>query len=157
MPILISVGAVKPRKGYHTSLAAFASLKTSHSTARYLIIGPYKQDAYFSKLQEMISQAHVEDVVFLGAASRGELGQYYQQASLFVLAPQQEGLHFEGFGLVYLEAGAYGLPVVGTRTGGVPDAVKDGETGLLAEPDDVFGVAEAIFRLLGEPPMGRPL
>ena len=53
--------------------------------------------------------------------------------------------------MVYLEAGAYGLPVVGTRVGGVPDAVREDETGLLVEPDDVEGLVAALLRLLRDP------
>lgn len=68
-----------------------------------------------------------------------------------LLTPQQDGLHSEGFGLVYLKAGAYGLPVVATRSGGVTDAVKDGETGLLADSGDVVSIADAVLRLLTEP------
>ena len=155
IPTLISVGAIKPRKGYHTSLAAFAALKTSYPAARYLIIGSYIQNAFFTSLQERITREQIENVVFLGALSEQELGKYYQQASLFVLAPQQEGLHIEGFGLVFLEAGAYGLPVVATRTGGVPDAVQDGVTGLLVEPGNVNEMTNAILRLLNDPDLAK--
>jgi len=154
-PTLISVGAIKPRKGYRTSLGAFAALKARYPAARYLIIGSYLQNAYFASLQEMISRDRIEDVVFLGALPEQELGKYYQQASLFVLAPQQEGLHFEGFGLVFLEAGAYGLPVVATRSGGVPDAVQDGVTGLLVEPGDINGMTSALLRLLDDADLAR--
>ena len=150
-PTLISVGQIKPRKGYHTSLAAFATLKARYPAARYLIIGSYLQNAYFSSLQELISSERIQDAVFLGALPEQELGKYYGQASLFLLAPQQEGLHFEGFGLVFLEAGAYGLPVVATRSGGVPDAVQDEVTGLLVEPGDIDGMASALLRLLDDP------
>ena len=81
----------------------------------------------------------------------------YQESSAFFLAPQQEGLQFEGFGLVFLEAGAYGLPVVATRTGGVPEAVQDGVTGLLADAEDSEGLARALLRLLTEPGLRREL
>jgi phosphatidylinositol alpha-1,6-mannosyltransferase len=74
-----------------------------------------------------------------------------------VLAAQQSGLHFEGFGLVFLEAGAYGLPVIGTRSGGVADAVKEGETGLLVEPQDINGLAEAMLRLLQDAELAQRL
>ena len=66
----------------------------------------------------------------------------------FLLTPQQIGLNFEGFGLVYIEAGAYGLPVVGTRVGGVPDAIRHDLTGFVFEPDDPDGIASSIVRLL---------
>ncbi len=156
-PTILSVGAVKPRKGYHISLAAFARVKEQLPSARYLIVGQFDQNSYYEQLRRFIADHQIGDVEFLGIVSHEKLQQCYQQASVFLLAPQQEGLHFEGFGLVYLEAGAYGLPVVGTRTGGVPDAVRDGETGFLAEPDDVKGIADALLRLLTNPELARQM
>ncbi len=148
IPTLLSVGEVKPRKGYHLSLAAFAQVKQHIPEARYWIAGTYRKTDYYLQLQNLIQKYRLEAVSFLGAVSDEALAGLYGQASLFVLTPEQQGLHFEGFGLVYLEAGAYGLPVVGTRSGGVPDAVKHGETGLLADSGDVDGIASAMLRLL---------
>ena len=81
----------------------------------------------------------------------------YQGASVFILTPQHEGLNFEGFGLVYLEAGAYGLPVIATRSGGVADAVEDGKTGYLCEHEDVDGIADSVLRLLNDPDRSREM
>jgi glycosyltransferase involved in cell wall biosynthesis len=152
IPTLLSVGDVKSRKGQHVSLAAFARLKEQLPQARYWIAGQYTPEGeYYQQLQRFIAEKQLQNVSFLGKISPTDLRKYYEQASLFILTPQQDGLHFEGFGLVYLEAGAYGLPVVATRSGGVPDAVKDGETGLLADSGDVEGIANALLRLLTEP------
>jgi phosphatidylinositol alpha-1,6-mannosyltransferase len=148
IPTLLTVGDLKPRKGQHVSLAAFAEVKAQLPKARYYLAGRHKNNDYFQQLQQFISQQKLVDVSFLGTISDEALQKLYRQTSVFVLAAQQAGLHFEGFGLVYLEAGAYGLPVVGTRSGGVADAVKEGETGLLVEPQDVSGLAGAILRLL---------
>jgi glycosyltransferase involved in cell wall biosynthesis len=71
------------------------------------------------------------------------------------MASQEEGDHFEGFVFVFLEAGAYGLPVIGTRTGGIPDAIADGENGFLFAPDDVEGIAGAMIRLAEDPALAR--
>ena len=150
LPTLLSVGDIKPRKGQLISLAAFARVKASRPEARYFLIGHYKQNDYYKQVQRYISEQQLKDVHIMGRISDEELRGYYQTASLFLLTPQQDGLKFEGFGLVYLEAGAYGLPVVGTRSGGVAEAVKDGETGFLAEPDNVDGIAAAILRLLDD-------
>jgi glycosyltransferase involved in cell wall biosynthesis len=155
-PTIISVGAVKLRKGYHISLAAFAKVKEQLPSARYFIVGSFDQNSYYyDQLRQFIAEHQLRDVEFLGIVSEEKLQQYYRQASVFLLTPQQQGLYFEGFGLVYLEAGAYGLPVVGTRTGGVPDAVKDGVTGFLAEPHDVDCIANALLRLLTDVDLAR--
>jgi glycosyltransferase involved in cell wall biosynthesis len=151
LPTLLTVGDVKPRKGQFYSLAAFARVKARFPEARYFIVGSYQPNEYYRCLLALIREHQLQDVFFLGAVSENELHDLYRQASLLVLTPQAEGLHFEGFGLVYLEAGAYGLPVVATRTGGVPDAVQDGVTGLLADAGDVDGIADALLRLLSDP------
>ena len=158
VPTLLSVGDIKARKGQAFSLAAFARVKEKIPQARYWIVGRYQRDSiYYRMLEEFVTQRRLQDVSFLGEVSDEDLRRCYQQASVFVLTPRQEGLQFEGFGLVYLEAGAYGLPVVGTRSGGVPDAVQDGRTGLLVDPDDVDGIAGAILRLLSDPELARRL
>lgn len=156
-PILLTVGEVKYRKGLHLSLAAFARVKAVLPQARYWIVGHYRQNQYFNRLQKMIETEGLDGVTFLGQVPGETLAECYQAASLFVMTPVQHELHFEGFGLVYLEAGAYGLPVVATRSGGVPDAVRDQETGLLASEGDVEGIADAILRLLGDPALSRRL
>lgn len=155
IPTLLTVGDVKPRKGQHLSLAAFARVKEHLPSTRYWIVGNYSHNPYYLSLQRFIQERGLQDVSFMGAVSDEGLKDLFRQASLFVLTPQAEGAHFEGFGLVYLEAGAYGLPVVGTRSGGVPEAVQDGVTGYLADPEDVEGVAQAILRLLTDPDLAR--
>ena len=155
VPTLLSVGDVKPRKGQQHSLEAFARVKKEIPQVRYWIVGNYRQNEYYLQMQRYIAENHLRNVSFFGTVIGDELDRLYRQASLFVLTPKQEGLSFEGFGLVYLEAGAYGVPVVATRSGGVPDAVKDGLTGLLAEPGDVEGIAAALLRLLTNPDLLR--
>lgn len=155
VPTVLSVGAIKPRKGYHVSLAAFALLKRRVPSARYWIVGRVDQPEYLKTLQRFIEQEHLEDVHFLGELSPEALRKCYQDASLFALAPQQVGFSFEGFGLVFLEAGAYGLPVVATRTGGVADAIDVGTTGLLTDPSDREGLAAAMERLLTDHELAR--
>ena len=156
-PIILSVGAIKPRKGYHLSLRGFARLKKTVPAARYWIVGEFERKKYYQELRQFIEDNRIEDVEFLGKVSAERLKQCYQEASLFLLAPQQVGLHFEGFGLVYLEAGAFGLPVVGTKTGGVPSAIKEGETGLIVDPEDVDGLAGALECILTNPELARQM
>jgi phosphatidylinositol alpha-1,6-mannosyltransferase len=157
IPTLLTVGDIKPRKGQHVSLAAFAEVKAKLPEARYYFAGRHKNNDYFQQLQQFVSQQKLVDVSFLGTISDEALQKLFRQTSVFVLAAQQAGLHFEGFGLVYLEAGAYGLPVIGTRSGGVADAVKEGETGLLVEPQDVNGLAGAMLRLLQDADLAQRL
>lgn len=157
IPTLLTVGDVKPRKGHHISLAAFAKVKAQIPAARYWIVGLYRRDEYYQRLLSFIRENELQDIEFLGAVSDEELRRRYLEASVFLLTPQQVGLKFEGFGLVYLEAGAYGLPVVATRSGGVPDAVRDGETGYLVDAEDTEALARALFSLLSDPELARQM
>jgi phosphatidylinositol alpha-1,6-mannosyltransferase len=76
---------------------------------------------------------------------------------VFVLASGRHGLLVEGFGIACVEASACGLPVIGSRSGGIPEAVREGETGLLVDPDDPAAVAGAAVRLLEDEALRRRL
>jgi phosphatidylinositol alpha-1,6-mannosyltransferase len=156
-PHVISVGALKARKGFEVSLQAFRILKERIPNARYTIVGSLTDEAYVSKLRAFIAQTGLQDVEFTGEVGDDELPKYYRAASVFLLTPQQVGLATEGFGLVYIEAGAYGLPVVGTRVGGVADAVLAGRTGFLHEPSDAGGIADSLTRLLTDRALARSM
>lgn len=155
VPTILSVGAVKPRKGYHLSLEAFARLKRSIPSARYWIVGALNQRKYADQLRAKIAALGLEDVHLLGEVSDEQLRACYRAASVFLLTPQEKDLHFEGFGLVYLEAGAFGLPVVGVRSGGVLSAIRHGETGFVVDPQDVDGLARALYTLLTDKELRR--
>lgn len=156
-PLLLTVGDLKPRKGLHLSLAAFQQVQAAMPQANYWIVGRAGDDRYARHLGQIVERLGLRNVRFWGAISDEQLEQCYRQASIFVLTPEQQGDQFEGFGLVYLEAGAYGLPVVATRSGGVPDAVRDGETGILADEGDVNGIAQAILRLAQDANLQRQM
>ncbi len=156
-PVVISVGGIKPRKGYHVSLRAFAILQKRFPGARYLLVGGGIGNKYHRSLEELIRREEIRNVEFLGTLTREELDRYYRKADLLTMTSQDEGDHFEGFVYVFLEAGAYGLPVIGTRSGGIPDAVLDGETGFLLQPDDVEGIARAMITLAENPALSRTM
>jgi len=90
-------------------------------------------------------------VRFLGAVSDDDLPALYNAADLYVGASRRHDLLAEGFGISLVEASACGLAVVGGRSGGVPDAVREGETGVLVDPDDPAAVAASINELLSNP------
>lgn len=148
IPTVLSVGAVKPRKGYHVSLEAFALLKRRLPQARYWIVGACDDRKYTGRLEATIAAYRLDGVHFWGQAPDSQLHACYREAAVFLLTPQEIDMHFEGFGLVYLEAGAYGLPAVGARSGGVASAIRHGETGLVVDPGDTAGLADALYLLL---------
>jgi phosphatidylinositol alpha-1,6-mannosyltransferase len=101
-----------------------------------------------------------EHVRFAGRVTDDELARLYRQAAVFALpgraglGPRAEG---EGFGLVFIEAGAAGLPVVAGRAGGVPEAVAEEKSGILVDPSDPADVAAGVVRVLRDPALARRL
>ena len=150
-PVVFSVGMVKPRKGYHVSLAAFARLQKKFPDAVYRIVGRPPDGQYQLLLKDIIRREKIRGVKFLGTVDPARLDQLYREASMFVLLSQEVDRHFEGFGLVFLEAGAYGLPSIGTLSGGIPDVVIDGDSGLLVPPTDAEAAGQAMIRLAEDP------
>ena len=92
-------------------------------------------------------------VTFAGAVSDGDLGEWYQRAAVFAMLSRESAADggAEGYGLTFVEAGAWGKPVVGGNSGGIPDAVIDGVTGLLVPPTNVAAIADALLRILKDP------
>ncbi len=151
-PFILGVGAVKSRKGYDVSLRAFARLKADFPRLRYIIVGSQTDDPlYFSMLTELARELGVEnDIDFLANVPDVKLNELYDRASVFVLTSVNFGFHFEGFGMVFLEAAAHGLPSVGTLGNGIADAVEDGTTGILVPQNDPEATARAIKAILSD-------
>ncbi len=153
-PYILSVGALKPRKGYRDSLAVFSRLRPQYPSLRYVIVGG--GDA--AGLEQEIDRLNLRPaVVWFKYVSRPFLRALYQHAELFVLLPYDDRRDVEGFGLVFLEAAAAGVPVIGTRESGAADAVSDGFNGYLVEPHDVPGAAKAAERILSTPELHAKL
>src|SRR5262249_28770373 len=144
--LFLTVARLIPRKGIDTVLRALATVVLSVPRVAYCIVGEGPEEA---RLKTLVNDYGLTPhVIFAGALEFGALAAAYRAADVFVMTPRESGHSVEGFGIVYLEAGAFGLPVIGSRSGGVPDAIIDGETGLLVEPDDAEGLARILVRLL---------
>jgi glycosyltransferase involved in cell wall biosynthesis len=156
-PIVLSVGGIKPRKGYHICLRAFAKLQQIFPDAEYRIAGGGIGNTFHQELQAFIQREGIRNVHFLGALDWAQLDQHYREASMLAMVSQEEADHFEGFVFVFIEAGAYGLPVIGSRTGGITDAVLDGKTGLLFDAADVDGIAGGMLRLAQNASLAKSL
>jgi phosphatidyl-myo-inositol dimannoside synthase len=153
-PTILSVGAVKRRKGMLELVQAMPSVLQTYPEAQCVIIGSLDHEAgYVDEIRQQIAALHLESYVhLLGHVDEAELLRWYARADVFALPSLNDGWKFEGFGLVYLEASAAGLPVIGTMDTGAADAIDDGITGLLIPQDDVENaLPRAIMTLLDDP------
>jgi phosphatidyl-myo-inositol dimannoside synthase len=146
--ILLTVTRLVGRKGVDTVLDALPRVLERNPTVTYLVVGdgPERQSLEY-QARRLGSQA---DVRFLGRVPYAELPAYYSLADVAVMPSRNEPPDVEGFGIVFLEANACGCAVIGAASGGIPDAVLDGETGLLVPPADPTALADAITRILAD-------
>lgn len=148
-PLLLTVGRLVPHKGIDTVLRSLPALAEQCPDVAYAVVGTGPDR---DRLEALANDLGVRDrVQFAGAVNHDRLPLYYSAATLFAMPARTAPPDVEGFGLVFLEANACGTPVIGARAGGVPDAVRDGETGLLVPPDAPDALAEAALGLLTSP------
>jgi phosphatidyl-myo-inositol dimannoside synthase len=145
--VIVTVARITRRKGHPVTLAALSTLpRELRRQITWLVIGPDGEEDYVQQLKRLVATVDC-DVRFLGALPNQDIRDIYGAADFFCLTgvPDSSG-RVEGFGLVYLEAAAGGLPSVATAIGGVPDAVLSDETGLLVQPS-IDDIARAIATL----------
>jgi glycosyltransferase involved in cell wall biosynthesis len=155
---LLTVGALKPRKGYHIIVSAMKHIRAAIPDAQAVFIGDDSDAAFRQQLLDSLAADGLQDAVhILGHVSEDVLVGWYQASDVFALPSVNIGRKFEGFGLVYLEANAAGLPVIGTLDCGAEDAIRQGETGYLVPQNDPDAFADAAIRLLGDEAHRRDL
>jgi glycogen(starch) synthase len=150
-PVLACIGRLDPSKGFDVALSAFARLLSRAPRPRLLLVGD--GDARASLAQQASALGIAAHVEFTGWVEPSRIPHLLAKVSV-VIVPTRA---FESFSLVALQAAQLGRPVVATRTGGLPEVVLDGETGLLVEPDDPGALAQAIATLLDEPALATRL
>ncbi len=145
-PTVLAVGAVKPRKGILPLVEAIAVARETIPDLRCVVIGETTSSpAYVAQVRAAIERHSLTDAVqlvnvvdrYTGVVDEEMLLAHYTSADVFCLPTLQVNDDFEGFGLVYLEAGLAGLPVIATDAGGVADVVEDGVNGLLLPAAEV--------------------
>ncbi|MGH7608254.1 MAG: glycosyltransferase family 4 protein [Gemmatimonadales bacterium] len=152
-PWLLTVARLEWHKGIDTVIRALPAVRAAHPGARYAVAGVGDRRP---QLERLVAELGLGDAVrFLGAVPDADLPALYNAVDLYVGASRRHELLVEGFGISLVEASACGLAVVGGRSGGVPDAVRDGETGILVDPDDPAAVAAGISALLADPALRR--
>jgi phosphatidylinositol alpha-1,6-mannosyltransferase len=155
--IVLTVARINPRKGQREVIAALAALPDDlRDRVEYWLVGAHNKENYADALADAAARADFP-IRFLGDIPDEKLGAIYAEADVFAMTSMPHRHSVEGFGLVYLEAGAHGLPVVAHAIGGVPEAVIDGETGLLVPPGDQAALTAAFAKLLGDPALRQRL
>jgi phosphatidylinositol alpha-1,6-mannosyltransferase len=154
-PVVACVSRMVPRKGQDTLITAWPEIRAKVSGAVLLLVG---DGPYAPALKRLAGRLNVgDDVIFTGPVPWPELPGYYDAADVFAMPcrTRRGGLDVEGLGIVYLEASATGLPVIGGDSGGAPDAILDGETGYVVNGQT--GVADRVTELLSDPARARAM
>jgi phosphatidylinositol alpha-1,6-mannosyltransferase len=156
-PVIVCVSRLVPRKGQDMLIRALPAVRRRVPDVALLLVsgGPYRP-----KLERLAREQGVEsDVVFTGSVPWAELPQHYAAGDVYAMPcrTRAAGLDVEGLGIVYLEASATGLPVVGGDSGGAPDAVREGETGYVVGGRDVPALADRLITLLTDPARAKAM
>ena len=147
--IVLFAGAIRERKGVHLLVDAFKQVSAKYPNAKLVIAGGDKDnleanDEYARKLKESASSLG-DKVFFMGYIPPTEMDNIYLLGDIFC----GPSIWDEAFGLVFVEASASGLAVIGSKRGGIPEIVIDGKTGLLADPANIDDLASKLDTLIG--------
>lgn len=155
-PIILHVARLEPVKGSATLIRAFALMAAAHPAARLVIIGDgqlrgtLEQEARATGLRDRID--------FIGAKPHPEVLGWMRRAAVLVIpSVRTRSGREEGLGMVMLEAAAHGVPVIGSRVGGIPEGIDDGQTGYLVPERDPAALAARLHSLLADPALRHRL
>jgi glycosyltransferase involved in cell wall biosynthesis len=150
-PVVVCVSRLVARKGQDVLVEGWPRVLARHPAARLLLVGGGPDEA---SLRRSVARLGLADsVVLTGPVAGHQLPEYYAAGDVFAMPcrTRRAGLDVEGLGMVFLEAAACGRPVVAGTSGGAPEAVQDGVTGLVVDPRSPRAVADAITGLLDDP------
>lgn len=149
--VIVSVGRLVHRKGQDKLVEAMPEILDEFPDAHLLFVGVGPHLEYIHK--RAIELGVIENISFVGRVQYRELPKFISVGEIFAMPSRSRlaGLEVEGLGIVYLEASACGLPVVGGKSGGAPDALLEGETGFAVDGEKPSEIAAAIRTLLRDP------
>ena len=154
-PVLLTVGRLQRRKGQDMVIQALPRIRESMPQVKYVIVGTGEE---FTTLTTLAQALGVQDrVVFAGNVPDQELAAYYAACDVFIMPNRQIGGDIEGFGMVYLEAGAAGKPVIGGKSGGTDDAILDDVTGIRVDGNSSVELANTVIDLLSTPDKAKAM
>jgi phosphatidyl-myo-inositol dimannoside synthase len=153
--VLLTITRLVERKGIDTVLASLPRVIREIPDVHYMIVGDGDDRTRLQKLAEF--HQIVENVTFAGRVPYAELNDYYNVADLFVMPSRTQIPDVEGFGIVFLEANACGLPVIGSDSGGIPSAIRNGITGFIVPEGNHELLAEKIIELFKNPGLSKKI
>jgi phosphatidylinositol alpha-1,6-mannosyltransferase len=154
-PVLLTVGRMQRRKGQDMVIQALPHIRQTMPQVKYVMVGTGEE---LAALTTLVHELGVQDsVVFAGSVPDQELAAYYAACDVFVMPNREIDGDIEGFGMVYLEAGAAGKPVIGGKSGGTADAIVDGVTGLRVDGNSRVEITDAIIDLLLAPDRAKTM
>jgi glycosyltransferase involved in cell wall biosynthesis len=152
-PIVLTVARIFPGKGLIYLVEAARIVANEVPTVKFIVKASSSDERYEGRIRNLIHKHNLQQhFMILGGSPYSEMPKYMSAADVFVLPSISEGL-----GLVILEALATGVPVVASRVGGIPDILIHEHNGLLVEPRDAEGLAEAIVRILSDEKLRKRL
>jgi phosphatidyl-myo-inositol dimannoside synthase len=145
--ILLGLGRLVKRKGFDKAIEAFSQISPEAPDLIFAIAGNGPEKENLEKIISSLSEETRKKIILLGEISEKERWAWLELCDIFIMASRQIAGDYEGFGIVYLEAGLAGKPVIAGNSGGVRDAVFDGINGLLVSPENTGEIADAILSL----------
>lgn len=148
---ILNIGAFEYKKGHDVLLKAFAEVKQTHPDTCLIIAGQTR--AEFNSTHQLIQDLNLNnDVLLLRDLPHDAVAALLQRTDLFVLSSRwEQGVCGEGFAMALLEAAAAQKPVVSTLSCGVAELIRDGESGVIVDPDNPHQLAHALLRMLDNP------
>jgi phosphatidylinositol alpha-1,6-mannosyltransferase len=153
--VVLTLCNLIPKKGIDKVMEAVEILADEHDIL-YVVAGVGPDRKRLEGLAEKLGIS--SRVVFTGRVPENRIASLYAACDIFVMPTRIEADgSVEGFGIVYLEAGSQGVPVIGPRIGGSADAIEDGVTGYLVDAADVSEIARRMRQLLENPALARQM
>ncbi len=150
---VLFVGEVKPRKGVKELLLACMQYAKESSVPLHLAIvgNTTEQSSYMKELRTLVQNHGLQDIVtFYGKTSEQKLSELFAESDLFMMLSKSDGIYFEGFGLVFLEANAHDIPVIGSKDSGCAEAIDEGKSGYAVDAFDQKMIVERMHWVLNE-------
>ena len=153
--VLLTVARLIRRKGHATVIRALSSLVSTYPLLIYEIVGDGPERL---KLERLVDELDLHgNVRFHGECSDSEVDEHYRSTDIYVSPSMEVNGDGKGFGISYIEAALYGVPSVAGDSGGSAEAVLDGITGIVVQPDDSDALARAIQKFIDEPELQKKM